>query len=84
MRTVVHVVRHGEVADCVRERCPVRPAVQVLEHTQPGARVRRITTADYRPDIRMLDRLDLRPRIVKQVEQLDLFAAPVSALTGEV
>ncbi|MGN6626335.1 MAG: putative DNA modification/repair radical SAM protein [Tepidisphaeraceae bacterium] len=43
-----------------------------------------ITTADYRPDIRMLDRLDLRPRIVKQVEQLDLFSAPVSAHTGEV
>jgi predicted DNA-binding helix-hairpin-helix protein len=43
-----------------------------------------IVTADYRPDIRLLDRLDLKQRVTAKVEQLDLFAAPTSALTGEV
>lgn len=43
-----------------------------------------IVTADYRPDIRLLDRLDLKQRVVAKVEQLELFSAPTSALTGEV
>ena len=43
-----------------------------------------ITTADYRPDVRLLDRLDLHTRVVNEVKQLELFSAPVSAITGEM
>jgi predicted DNA-binding helix-hairpin-helix protein len=43
-----------------------------------------ITTTDYRPDVKLLDRVDLRHRVTKKTEQLELFAAPMSALTGEV
>ena len=43
-----------------------------------------ITTADYRPDLKLLDRLDLRRRVTAANEQMDLFATPASALTGEV
>ncbi|MGC4031318.1 MAG: helix-hairpin-helix domain-containing protein [Tepidisphaeraceae bacterium] len=51
----------------------------------PMAKIRPwITTADYRPDVRLLDRLDLKQQVTKVNQQLDLFAAPVSALTGEV
>ncbi|HEX8322272.1 MAG TPA: putative DNA modification/repair radical SAM protein [Tepidisphaeraceae bacterium] len=43
-----------------------------------------VTTSDYKPDLKLLDRLDLKQRVTRNTEQMDLFAAPVSALTGEV
>jgi putative DNA modification/repair radical SAM protein len=43
-----------------------------------------ITTADYRPDTKLLDRQDLGRRVRQQTRQLDLFATPASTITGEL
>lgn len=43
-----------------------------------------IITADHNPDVRLLDRLDLRGRIVKATEQLELFSTSQSTLNGEI
>ena len=43
-----------------------------------------ITTADYKPDLKLLDRQDLGRRVKAQTQQLDLFSTPVSAVTGEL
>lgn len=43
-----------------------------------------VLTADHNPDALRLDRSDLRDRIERPMQQLELFSAANSALTGEV
>jgi predicted DNA-binding helix-hairpin-helix protein len=43
-----------------------------------------VLTADYNPDALRIDRQDLRQRVVRPYQQLELFAAAQSATTGEV
>jgi predicted DNA-binding helix-hairpin-helix protein len=43
-----------------------------------------VLTADHNPDALRLDRADLRDRIERPMQQLELFSAASSALTGEV
>ena len=43
-----------------------------------------VIAADHNPDVHLLDKLDLRQRIVGKTQQLELFDMPSSALSGEV
>ncbi len=43
-----------------------------------------VITSDYNPDAHLIDRDDLRERIVRPYEQLNLFETLQSAVTGEV
>jgi len=43
-----------------------------------------ITTADHNPHTRLLDRQDLRSAILQKPQQLELFPAAVTAVTGEI
>ena len=43
-----------------------------------------VVTADHNPDALLIDRDDLRQRVVRPYQQLELFAANVSAISGEV
>jgi hypothetical protein len=43
-----------------------------------------VLTDDFNPDALRLDRDDLRDRIVKPAEQMELFETIVSARTGDV
>ena len=43
-----------------------------------------VLTADHNPDAHLIDRPDLRDRIVRPMQQLELFSAYQSAVTGEV
>lgn len=43
-----------------------------------------VVTADHNPDALLIDRDDLRQRVVRPYQQLELFATQVSAISGEV
>ncbi len=43
-----------------------------------------VITADHNPDVMLLDRDDLRQRIVRPMKQLELFDLPASARSGEL
>ena len=43
-----------------------------------------VVTADHNPDALLIDRDDLRQRVVRPYQQLELFATHVSAISGEV
>lgn len=43
-----------------------------------------VVTADHNPDALLIDRDDLRQRVVRPYQQLELFSANASAISGEV
>lgn len=43
-----------------------------------------IITADHNPHTRLLDQVDLRSKLLRTPEQLELFPAAVTAVTGEI
>jgi predicted DNA-binding helix-hairpin-helix protein len=43
-----------------------------------------VITADHNPDVHLIDRGDLRQRIVRPYQQLELFESFTSAVTGEI
>lgn len=43
-----------------------------------------VITADHNPDVHLIDRGDLRQRIIRPYQQLELFQSYTSAVTGEI